>query len=65
MVEIVTDPLLFKATREGGKSDSDIFWGKDFLTVNVDDSDSPVSIDVRPGLYNAEQLAAEDRKSVV
>ena len=64
LVEIVTDPLLFKATREGGKSDSDIFWGKDFLTVNVDDSDAPVSIDVRPGLYNAEQLAAEVERAI-
>ena len=64
LVEIVTDPLLFKATREGGKSDSDIFWGKDFLTVNVDDSDAPVSIDVRPGLYNAEQLAAEVGRAI-
>ena len=64
LVEIVTDPLLFKATLEGGKSDSDIFWGKDFLTVNVDDSDAPVSIDVRPGLYNAEQLAAEVERAI-
>ncbi|AII86352.1 flagellar hook-basal body complex protein [Planktomarina temperata] len=64
LVEIVTDPLLFKATREGGKSDSDIFWGKDFLTVNVDDSDAPVSIDVRPGLYNAEQLASEVERAI-
>ena len=64
LVEIVTDPLLFKATREGGKGDSDIFWGKDFLTVNVDDSDAPVSIDVRPGLYNAEQLAAEVERAI-
>jgi flagellar hook protein FlgE len=46
------------------KSDSDIFWGKDFLTVNVDDSDAPVSIDVRPGLYNAEQLAAEVERAI-
>jgi flagellar hook protein FlgE len=64
LVEIVTDPLLFQATREGGKSDSDLFWGKDFLTVNVDDSDAPVSIDVRPGLYNAEQLAAEVERAI-
>ncbi|MDC1182599.1 flagellar hook-basal body complex protein [Planktomarina temperata] len=64
LVEIVTDPLLFKATREGGKNDSDIFWGKDFLTVNVDDSDAPVSVDVRPGLYNAEQLAAEVERAI-
>lgn len=64
LVEVVTDPLLFKATREGGKSDSDIFWGKDFLTVNVDDSDAPVSIDIRPGLYNAEQLASEVERAI-
>ena len=59
LVEIVTDPLMFPATREAGNADSDIFWGKDFLLVNVDDSDAPVSIDIRPGKYNAEQLAAE------
>lgn len=64
LVEIVTDPLLFKATREAGNSDSDLFWGKDFLTVNVDDSDAPVSIDLRPGKYNAEQLAAEVERAI-
>lgn len=64
LVEIVTDPLMFGATREGGKSDSDIFWGKDFLLVNVDDSDAPVSIDLRPGKYNAEQLAAEVERAI-
>ena len=64
LVEIVTDPLMFGATREGGKSDSDVFWGKDFLLVNVDDSDAPVSIDLRPGKYNAEQLAAEVERAI-
>lgn len=64
LVEIVTDPLLFKATREAGNADSDLFWGKDFLTVNVDDSDAPVSIDLRPGKYNAEQLAAEVERAI-
>ena len=64
LVEIVTDPLLFKATREAGNSDSDLFWGKDFLTVNVDDSDAPVSIDLRPGKYNAEQLASEVERAI-
>ena len=64
LVEIVTDPLLFKATREAGNSDSDLFWGKDFLTVNVDDSDAPVSIDLRPGKYNAEQLAYEVERAI-
>ena len=64
LVEIVTDPLMFGATREGGKSDSDVFWGKDFLLVNVDDSDAPVSIDLRPGKYNAEQLASEVERAI-
>jgi flagellar hook protein FlgE len=63
LVEIVTDPLQFKATREAG-SDGDIYWGKDFLLVNVDDSDQPVSIDINPGLYNADQLAAEVERAI-
>ncbi|SDY31262.1 flagellar hook-basal body protein [Lentibacter algarum] len=64
LVEIVTDPLLFKATREAGNADSDIYWGKDFLTVNVDDGDAPVSINLRPGKYNAEQLASEVERAI-
>jgi flagellar hook protein FlgE len=64
LVEIVTDPMQFKATREAGNSGSDVYWGKDFLLVNVDDSDQPVSIDINPGLYNADQLAAEVERAV-
>ena len=64
LVEIVTDPLMFKSTREGGNSSGDIYWGKDFLLVNVDDSDQPVSIDINPGLYNAEQLAQEVERAI-
>ena len=64
LVEIVTDPLQFKATRDGGNTNSDVYWGKDFLLVNVDDSDQPVSIDLNPGFYNAEQLAAEVERAV-
>ena len=63
LVEIVTDPLQFNATRESGIS-SDVYWGKDFLLVNVDDSDQPVSIDINPGLYNADQLAAEVERAI-
>ena len=33
------------------------FWGKDFLLVDVDES-GPVSIDVPPGVYTGEELAA-------
>ena len=44
---------------ESGKlTDSDIYWGKNFLTLNVDSADQPVNIDIRPGKYNAVQLAA-------
>ena len=64
LVEIVTDPLMFKSTREGGNISGDIYWGKDFLLVNVDESDQPVSIDINPGLYNAEQLAAEVERAI-
>ena len=64
LVEIVTDPLLYQATRDSGKTDSDIFWGRDFLLVNVDDGDAPVSIDLRPGKYNATQLAAEVERAI-
>ena len=39
-------------------------WRKDFLLVNVDDSDAPVSIDLRPGKYNATQLAAEVERAI-
>lgn len=64
LVEIVTDPLLYQATRDAGKTDSDIFWGRDFLLVNVDDGDAPVSINLRPGKYNATQLAAEVERAI-
>ena len=62
-VEIVTDPLKFKSTREyqtlsGVASPTgSTFWGKDFLLVDVDTS-GPVSIDIPPGTYNGTQLAA-------
>ena len=59
LVEIVTDPTQFNATRESGDTDSEIYWGKNFLSLNVDNSDQPVNIDIRPGKYNAAQLALE------
>ena len=64
LIEITNDPMRFKATREAGNTDSSIFWGKDFLLVNVDDGDVPVSIDLRPGFYNATQLAAEVERAI-
>ena len=64
LVEIVTDPTQFKATRESGDGNSRVYWGKNFLTVNVDNGDQPVNIDIRPGKYNATQLAAEVERAI-
>lgn len=64
LIEIVTDPLMFSATEEAGNTNSGVFWGRDFLLVNVDDSDAPVSIHLRPGKYNATQLAAEVERAI-
>lgn len=63
-IEIVTDPMLFGATYEANPANQGVYWGKDFLLVNVDDGTRPVSIDVRPGRYNAEELAAEVERAV-
>jgi flagellar hook protein FlgE len=69
-VEIVTDPVYFGSTYEAqvasGASNPtrETFWGRDFLLVNVDNSDQPVSIDIRPGRYNAAQLAAEVERAI-
>ena len=64
LAEIVTDPMQFKATRESGNGNSRTYWGKNFLTVNVDNADQPVNIDIRPGKYNATQLAAEVERAI-
>ena len=64
LIEITNDPMRFKATREAGNNDSSIFWGKDFLLVNVDDGDVPISVDLRPGFYNASQLAKEVERAI-
>ena len=64
LVEVVTDPMQFKATRESGEGDSRVYWGKNFLTVNVDNGDQPVNIDIRPGRYNATQLASEVERAI-
>ena len=65
LVRIVTDPLLFNSTVESGKlTDTDIYWGKNFLTLNVDSADQPVNIDIRPGTYNADELATEVERAI-
>ena len=43
------------------------YWGKDFLTVRVDDttgSASFKSIDIRPGTYTATTLASEVQRAI-
>ena len=64
LVQIVTDPIQFNSTRESGDADSRVYWGKNFLTLNVDSADQPVNIDIRPGKYNATQLSAEVERAI-
>ena len=54
----------FNATRESGNADSRVYWGSNFMTVNVDNGDQPVNIDIRPGKYNATQLASEVQRAI-
>ena len=56
--------MQFKATREAGNTDSRVYWGKNFLTLNVDNGDQPLNIDLNPGKYNADQLAAEVQRAI-
>lgn len=63
-IEIVTDPMLFGATFEADSANQGVYWGNDFLLVNLDDGTRPVSISVRPGHYNAEELAAEVERAI-
>ncbi len=63
-VTVVTDPMKFASTRESGDTTSNIYWGKNFMTINVDNSDQPVNIDIRPGSYNAAQLSTEIQRAI-
>ena len=63
-VTIVTDPVLFNSTRESGDTTSNVYWGSDFLTINVDNADTPITVDIRPGSYNAAQLATEIQRAI-
>ncbi len=63
-VTVVTDPVLFNSTRESGDTTSNVYWGKDFLTINVDNADTPITVDIRPGSYNAAQLATEIQRAI-
>ena len=61
---VVTDPMKFNSTRESGDTSSSIYWGTNFMTINVDNSDQPVNIDIRPGSYNAAQLSTEIQRAI-
>ena len=63
-IEIVNDPLLFNATFEADPANQSVYWGRDFLLVNIDDGTRPVSIDIRAGKYNADQLASEVERAI-
>ena len=41
--------MKFNSTRESGDTTSSVYWGTNFMTINVDNSDQPVNIDIRPG----------------
>ena len=40
------------------------FIGEKTFTLNVDDGDQPLNIDLNPGKYNADQLAAEVQRAI-
>ena len=56
--------MQFNAQEAGFDGGSNVYWGKNFLTLNVDNGDQPVNIDIRPGQYNAAQLAAEVERAI-
>ena len=66
-ITIVTDPLKYNSTYEASTDNTKTFWGKDFLTVRVDDEGGDkafTSVDVRPGTYTAETLASEVERAI-
>ena len=72
-VKITTDPGEFKSTMEYQALQNvaspvqGTFWGKDFLTVRVDDEGGDkafTSVDIRPGTYTAETLASEVERAI-
>ena len=66
-ITIVTDTLQYNSTYEANSQNTKTFWGKDFLTVRVDDEGGDkafTSIDIRPGTYTAETLAAETQRAI-
>ena len=59
--------MQYNATCESNSQNTKTFWGKDFLTVRVDDEGGDkafTSVDIRPGTYTAETLAAEAQRAI-
>ena len=66
-ITIVTDKMQYNSTYESGYDTTKTFWGKDFLTVRVDDEGGDkafTSVDIRPGSYTAETLSTEVERAV-
>jgi flagellar hook-basal body protein len=67
-ITVVTDPLQYNTTYESNPTlNKSTYWGKDFLTVRVDDTTGSAgfkSIDIRPGTYTAATLASEVQRAI-
>ena len=67
-ITVVTDPLQYYTTYEANPTlNKATYWGKDFLTVRVDDTTGSAafkSIDIRPGTYTATTLASEVQRAI-
>ena len=67
-ITVVTDLLQYDTTYEANPTlNKSTYWGKDFLTVRVDDTTGSAgfkSIDIRPGTYTSSTLAAEVQRAI-
>ncbi len=67
-ITIVTDPLQYNTTYDDNPTlNKSTYWGKDFLTIRVDDTTGSAafkSIDIRPGTYTAASLAQEVQRAI-
>ena len=67
-ITVVTDLLQYDTTYEANPTlNKSTYWGKDFLTVRVDDTTGSAgfkSIDIRPGTYTSQTLAAEVQRAI-
>ena len=67
-ITVVTDALQYYTTYEANPTlNKSTYWGKDFLTVRVDDTTGSAgfkSIDIRPGTYTSTSLAAEVQRAI-